>query len=333
VTEESADQHPDPVTRPGAVARAVTWTKAEGARATAWATGARVSHPSVDVGFRLADRDKRVAAGVLAGGVAYRLFFWCLSLSLLVNGSLGFADGHRSEQALLDAGVGPVVAHAVSDLSQQPQQARWWLIIVGGWLLLWTGYMGAKALILVHAAVWDMPADPIRRPLLASLAFSGSVLAFWASMAMVQWVRAENHTLGVLVTLASGVIPLAFWMVVSGWLPHRGSGWRELLPGAVVVAVGIHAFYLFTVWFLGPKLNSATDTYGLLGVVATLLFWLYLVGRLVIGGATMNAALHDHRSSAETAAEPFTLPASLRATSRAASSALRRRPRSRRPAP
>jgi uncharacterized BrkB/YihY/UPF0761 family membrane protein len=296
LSDESTQQHAEPVTRAGAVARAVARTKAEGARATAWATGARRSHPSVDVGFRLADRDKRVAAGVLAGGVAYRLFFWCLSLSLLVNGSLGFADGHRSQQALLDAGAGPVVARTMSDLSQQPQQARWWLIIVGGWLLLWTGYMGAKALILVHAAVWDVPADPIRKPLWASLAFSGSVLAFWASMAMVQWVRSENHALGVLVTLASGVIPLAFWLVVSRWLPHRGSGWRELLPGAVVVAVGIHAFYLFTLWFLGPKLNSATDTYGLLGVVATMLFWLYLIGRLVIGGATMNAALHDHRS-------------------------------------
>ena len=296
LTGESAEQHAEPVTRAGAAARAVAWAKAEAARATAWATGARTSHPSVDVGFRLADRDKRVAAGVLAGGVAYRLFFWCLSLSLVVNGSLGFADGHRSEQALLDAGAGPVVARTMSDISQQPQQARWWLIIVGGWLLLWTGYMGAKALILVHAAVWDMPAAPIRKPLWASLAFTASVLAFWASMAMVQWVRSENHTLGVLVTLASGVVPLAFWLVVSGWLPHRGTGWRELLPGAVVVAVGIHAFYLFTLWFLGPKLNSATDTYGLLGVVATMLFWLYLVGRLVIGGATLNAALHDHRS-------------------------------------
>jgi len=63
-----------------------------------------------------------------------------------------------------------------------------------------------------------------------------------------------------------------------------------------MVAIGGHAFYLFTVWFLEPKLANATDTYGLLGVVATMLFWLYLVGRLVIGGATLNAALYDHRS-------------------------------------
>jgi membrane protein len=233
---------------------------------------------------------------VLAGGVAYRLFFWFLSLSLFVNGSLGFADGHRSEEALLRAGVDPVVARTVTDLSQQSQQARWWLVLVGGWLILWTGYLGAKAFVLVHAAVWDVAAPPFRKRLWASLAFSGSVLAFVGSMAMVQWARGTSHVVGVLVALASAAVPLAFWLVVSRGLPHRGSGWRVLLPGALAVALGVHAFYLFTVWFLGPKLANATDTYGLLGIVATMLFWFYLVGRLVIGGATLNAALYDHRS-------------------------------------
>src|SRR6476619_6256855 len=121
------------------MSRAIAWSRAEAELATKWAVGARETHPSVDVGFRVADRDKRVAAGVLAGGVAYRLFFWFLSLSLVANGALGFVDGHRAEQTALDAGVGPVVAQAMGDLSQQAQHARWWVVIVGGWLLLWTG--------------------------------------------------------------------------------------------------------------------------------------------------------------------------------------------------
>lgn len=61
--------------------RLVTWTKAEGELVSRWAAGARMSHPSLDVGLRLADRDKRIAAGVLAGGVAYRLFFWHARIS------------------------------------------------------------------------------------------------------------------------------------------------------------------------------------------------------------------------------------------------------------
>jgi len=126
--------------------------------------------------------------------------------------------------------------------------------------------------------------------------FTCSVLAFMASMAVLNWVRSEDQVFGVVVTIAAAGIPFTAWLVLSQRLPHRGSGWRELVPGAVVVAIGVHAFYLFTVWFLGPKLGNATQTYGLLGVVATLLFWLYLVGRLVIGGATMNVALYQHRA-------------------------------------
>jgi len=87
---------------------------------------------SVDVGFRLADRDKQVAAGVLAGGVAYRLFFWSLSFSLLANGALGFADGHRTEQTLVDLGVPQAVVNTLRDASQQSEHARWWIVIVGG---------------------------------------------------------------------------------------------------------------------------------------------------------------------------------------------------------
>jgi uncharacterized BrkB/YihY/UPF0761 family membrane protein len=142
---------------------------------------------------------------------------------------------------------------------------------------------------------------PIRKPLLASLGFAGSVLAFVASIAVVQWVRSESQVFGIVAMLVSAGVPLAFWLVVSMRLPHRGSGWLVLLPGALLVAAGVHAFYLLTAWFLAPKLDSATDTYGLLGVVATWLFWLYLIGRLVIAGATLNAALLDHQSKGSAA--------------------------------
>lgn len=296
---ESPHEHlaTTPAARPGVGARLFAWSKAMSDGATSWAMAARETHPSVDVGFRLAHRDKRVAASVLAGGVAYRLFFWLLSFSLVTTGALGFADGERAEQVLLDLGVGPVIAAIMSDVSQQSQHARWWLLLVGGWLVLWTGYSGGKALVLVHAAVWGIPPTPIRKPLWASLGFTGSMLAFGASMALVRWVRSESQILGAITTLASVAVPFALWLVASQWLPHRGSGLRGLLPGALVVAVGVHAFYLFTTLFLAPKLDSATETYGAIGVVGTMLFWLYLLGRLVIGGATMNASLYDRRSA------------------------------------
>ena len=197
-------------------------------------------------------------------------------------------------------GVDPVVADALSDLTRQSQQARWWLLLVGGWLVLWTGHLGAKALVLVHAAVWSVPPPPAVNPLWASLAFTGSVLATLASMAGVRWLRTQSTSVGVIATLALIVVPFALWFLISRWLPHKGSGWRELLPGACLVAVGFQALYLFTTWFLAPKLDSATQLYGLVGVVSTFLFWLYIIGRLMIGAATLNASLDEHRAARTT---------------------------------
>ena len=61
---------------------------------------------------------------------------------------------------------------------------------MGIWLVLWTGYLGAKALMLVHATVWGVPPPRVRNVLLASVAFTGTALTFVASMAAVRWLRA-----------------------------------------------------------------------------------------------------------------------------------------------
>jgi uncharacterized BrkB/YihY/UPF0761 family membrane protein len=61
--------------------------------------------------------------------------------------------------------------------------------------------------------------------------------------------------------------------------------------------------HIFTVYFLGPKLESATQLYGVVGIVTTMLFWLYLGGRLIVMGATMNAEFARERSARRRTAE------------------------------
>jgi uncharacterized BrkB/YihY/UPF0761 family membrane protein len=261
-------------------------------RAVAWATEARTSHRSVDAGFLAADRDKRVAAGVLAGGVAYRFFFWLLAVSLLGNGALGFIDAQDVKDVLTQQGVDAGIVDSVQT-SQPSGSSRWWLVILGVWLVLWTGYLGAKALMLVHATVWGVQAPRVRNALIASLVFTGTVLLLIVAMSAARWVREESPAPGVIATFAVVVVPFAVWLVASRYLPHEDVGWMGLLPGAVVVAVGLEGLHLFTVYFLGPKLANATELYGLVGVVSTILFWLYIAGRLVVGAATVNASLHE----------------------------------------
>ena len=292
---EAPGPEPVPEPRRGAPARAVEWSRVRAQRASAWSLDARGTHRSVDVGFRLADRDKRVAAGVLAGGVAYRLFFWMLSISVVATGAFGIAHGQWLDEVLRDLGLGPATSSIVKQYLRGTEQARWWVILVGGWLVLWTGYLGAKALVLVHAAVWGVPAPRARRAWAMSLTFTGTTIAFLAAMSLAAKVHFEGHLVGLVSDVVSTAIPFAMWLVVSSWLPHQGIGWRDLVPGAVLVAIGMQAFYLFATIFLAPKLANATQLYGLLGIAATVLFWLYVLGRLTIGAATLNASLYENR--------------------------------------
>lgn len=268
-------------------------------RASAWGVAARETHQSVDVGFRLADRDKRVAAGVLAGGLAYRLFFWIISVSVLAGGAFGLARGAWLEQVLRTAGFGPTMSEVIIDVARGAQENRWWVLFVGIWLVLWTGYLGGKALVLVHAAVWGVPAPPATRPWVLSLAFTGTSLALAASMALTAWLHSTSQALAVAAALASTALPSGIWLAVSRLLPHRGSTWRGLAPGALLVGLGIQVFTVISIWFLLPKLSSATQLYGLAGITATLLFWLYVLGRLFIAAATLNASLHEQRTATD----------------------------------
>ena len=58
----------------------------------------------------------------------------------------------------------------------------------------------------------------------------------------------------------------------------RGATVRDLVPGALLVAAGTVGLYWFNVLYLNKKVASASEAYGALGVAATGLLWLYLIG-------------------------------------------------------
>ncbi|HEU6445934.1 MAG TPA: YhjD/YihY/BrkB family envelope integrity protein, partial [Gaiellaceae bacterium] len=279
----------------GRLARATAWAKTTTRSATAWAVDARGSHASVDVGFRAADRDRRVAAMVLAGGLAYRVFFWLVAVTFLLGGLLGLLDADGVESALADRGLGAWLAAAVAQFARSSDGQEWWLLLVGVWLVLWTGYSCTKALVLAHAAVWHIEPPKVARPFRAALIFNGLTFGFIAAMALARWLREENDAAGLGATLLVFVVPFAFWLVASHELPNRALDWRDLIPGATVVAVGLQAMHVFTVYFLERKLLNATELYGVIGVTTTILFWFYLAARLFVVAATLNASLAEHR--------------------------------------
>jgi membrane protein len=263
----------------------------------------RPEHVSIETGFRWLLRDKEIAGGVLGGGLAYRFFFWILALTVLFAGGLGFASASGADVAgnSRDAGVTSSLASSIATAAEQSESGRWWLVLTGLFLVLWSSYGLLRALHLVHAAAWRITPPPLRNAPKAV----GFVLAvpfvLVAGTAAAGWMRANAvDPLGLVATLGLAAGFGAAWLWITMRLPSPELPWTAFLPGAVLFAVGLEALHVFTAYFLQAKLANASELYGALGLATTALFYLFLVGRGVVWAAELNAVVWEARTAGRT---------------------------------
>jgi uncharacterized BrkB/YihY/UPF0761 family membrane protein len=96
--------------------------------------------------------------------------------------------------------------------------------------------------------------------------------------------------------LLSGAFVGGIWLAASWKLPHPAEvELRDLLPGALLVALGVEALHLLTVLWYANKIANSSELYGSLGAAVGLLAWLYLLGRLTIASVVLNATLWRRR--------------------------------------
>jgi uncharacterized BrkB/YihY/UPF0761 family membrane protein len=272
------------------------------AAAAASAKDASERHVSIAVSRRAVERNQRVAATVLAGGLAYRLFLWLLPFGLIVGGALGLMNADNTEQAVSKGGLPAAISNAIGDASRSTHSDSWWLLLVGVSALIWTGYSGAKAVQLVYSLIWDQ-APPRTKPLKGSLAFTGTACAVWAAIGVTWWVRDATWHGPVIAALT--VAPIAaLWLGVSLRLPHRDAPWRSLIPGALLVGIGFPVLHELIVAFLVPKLQKAQALYGVLGAATTLIFFIYLLAMLVVLAAVLNSSLYEELRGGRTISAP-----------------------------
>ena len=278
--------------------------------ATVSVAGARERHATVAVPFRIIERESRVAASVLAGGFAYKVFLWLLPFGLLLGGVFGINNTNDIEDAIQGGGLVGAVINAIGDSTRATGFDPWLLLAIGVTGILWAGRSGAKAALLIYALIWDEP-PPRTRSLPASLAFTGVMCALLVALGLSAWFR-DNTPLAALLPAIATILTIAgLWVLVSLLLPHGDAPWRELLPGALLVAIGIVVIHELIANFLFPKLQESTELYGVLGAMTTVLFYMYWVAALVVTAATLNHSIHhERRSRREVASDDNALGAS-----------------------
>jgi uncharacterized BrkB/YihY/UPF0761 family membrane protein len=252
---------------------------------------ARERHVSVAIPFRVVEREARVAASVLAGGFAYKLFLWLLPFGLILGGVFGLSNTANTEEAVR-GGLVAAVINSIGDSTRATGFNPWWLLIIGVFGLLWAGRSGAKAAQLIYALVWDEP-PPRTKSLPASLVFTGFMCAILATVGLSWWIRDNTSLAGLLPAIATIPVIAGLWLWASLLLPHGDASRRALVPGALLVAVGFVVIHELIGSFFFPKLQESTQLYGVLGAMTTILFYMYWVAALVVSAATLNHSLHQ----------------------------------------
>jgi len=232
--------------------------------------------------------------------IAYWSFFSIFPLLLVFVAILNIVlrDDPDLRQDLLDGALGqvPVIGTELAK-SQQELGGSWVTITLGALAAIWAGLGAANALQTALDEVWDTPG--FERPngliqrlraitflLILAVGLSASTLAVSAT----SFLRSSSATLvlGLVVSFLVNVAILmaTFWLMISG----RNS-WRDLLPGAVLAGGALVGLQVLGRWVVTRYINGASDTYGTFAIVIALLSWFYLVSRVVLLSAELNAVL------------------------------------------
>jgi uncharacterized BrkB/YihY/UPF0761 family membrane protein len=255
--------------------------------------------PVIGTVIEAGHRERSIGGGLLAGGLAYRLFFWLVPVGLMgaaASKLLGQTSPRDLSTAAGSRGLASVVATAERQAMDTNAANTWLLLGTGVVFSIWFGIGVVRALTIVHSLAWSVPIRKIRRPPLAGAVFTviaglttltANVVGRFVSALGLGYVA---YTLTIM--LAYGLLGL----ILTAVFPHPRVTWQALVPGAILIGAGGLVMHVFVNVYLAPKLGRSVSIYGLLGAATVILLWLFIIARMITVAAFLNAQIwyRDH---------------------------------------
>jgi membrane protein len=258
-------------------------------------------HKPLALGYGVVKKFGDDQAGNLAALISYYGFFSLFPLLLVLVSSLGFilhGNPHLQHRILNSAlAQFPVIGDQLkANTGKLPGSGA--AVVIGVIGLVWAGLGALQATETAMNEVWDVPrkdrpnffASKLRAILMLIVLGIGvlAVTIIGAAGTFSDRIGILGTALGVVLSL---LVSTGLFMVTFKVLTNRDLAWRDLLPGAVVGAVGWVVLQLVGGWYIGHQVKGASQTYGTFAVVIGLLTWLYLLGQVIVLAAEVNVVL------------------------------------------
>ncbi len=260
-----------------------------------WIEGERRRHASLDATLETIERDSEIGGGMLAGALSYRLFVFALPLAFFVVSGLGLVAKAVGRDPNLLAGSVGLAGVITKQVAGAGQSSNWWIVLSSFVVLVYATRVLLRSVAIVHALAWERSAAAVKvgaRPLVV---FGVAVVCQLGLVAAMGAVSRQTPIGGVFAVAAFTIVLGGLWLAVSLRVPHADARWTELIPGSLFYAFGVFLVVLFNVLILDRLLEEKSSTYGSLGMAATLLLGFFLIGRVIVGAAVLNAALYSRR--------------------------------------
>jgi membrane protein len=242
-------------------------------------------------------------ASLVAWGLLNTLLPTLLGMLALLGLLFGSAIASSAVEGMLFTMLPPQVTSIVHNSLVGMQQVAGLAGLISLGLLLFTGSNLFVTLESVFDLAYHVPERGLIKQRVVSFAglfaLTGLVLlgsgaaalggAF--STAAQSTVSYAWEPIGAALTIAASVLVLAGVFTLMYWsLPNTNNSFKHSVPGGVVAAVLFIALTrLFPLYV--SLFGGGFSVYAAFGTVLLFVFWLYLVGVVLVGGAVLNAFL------------------------------------------
>ena len=253
---------------------------------------------------RAQERFREVHGTYLGSAVTLTAFLSLFPLLLAIIGAVGFVSRNVSDltgEVISRLGLTGEAATAVESAIEAAEHSRKAASLIGVAGLLWSGLGLVSALQFAFDSVWQVAGRGIKDRLYGFVWLVGAGVLFVASAAVIAVLRLLPGPAWPFVVVSTAIVDVSLWLWTFKALTNRELGWKPLLPGAVVGAVGLEVLKVLGGIYVPRAIASSSALYGSIGVVFAILAWLLFFGRLVVYAAVVNVVRWEETHGTVTA--------------------------------